>query len=73
METPEIKLECLKLITGEPDVTIHIAKADMLYQYCVKDKLPCKIGLSASELTDHILRVVNDNLYNSKNTTNGCD
>ena len=73
MDALELKLECLKLIDGEPDITIRIAKADMLYQYCVKDKLPCKIGISASELTDSLLRVVNDNLYNSKNTTNSCD
>jgi hypothetical protein len=69
METSEIRLECLKLISGEPDVTVHIAKADMLYQYCVKDKLPVRVGMSASELTSIILNAIKDGCKDGDNPT----
>ena len=73
METPEIKLECLKLITGEPDVTIHIAKADMLYQYCMNDKIPSCIGLTSSELTDIVYKSIKERFNNSNNTSDCID
>lgn len=69
----KIKLECLKLITGESDITLHIAKADMLYQYCVNDKLPVRTGISVSELTSIIHQSIKERGKDGNHATDGCN